>query len=87
MTKADLIKKLESLDDDAEIVISYQYDNDWHDIDQIKLYQNNHKVMLQTNENPSFESLQCMAEGLYQDEYENKTDNHEDKMRLEDFIE
>lgn len=86
MTKAQLIKALEPYDDDTEIVISYENDTDWHDIHVAKHYPNNHKIMLETREIPCFEALQNIAEALYNDQYEYRPDNHEDKKKLEEFI-
>lgn len=81
MTKAELIKALADIPDDAEVCIAYINDADIHPINNVKkLYSNG--VYLETEEVPNIENLQNMAEALL----EQGILSRDDIDLLEDFI-
>lgn len=86
MTVGQLMEQLKELPRNADVVLSYAHDNDYHTTHTCEKLSGN-IVMLETEENPTFESLQSMAESLYVMDYSEKQDNHEDKIKLEEFIE
>ena len=61
MTKAELIKALADIPDDADIYVTYKDDGDIHPINYIKQLHSK-SAYLQTDELPTIENLQCIAD-------------------------
>lgn len=81
MTKAQLLNALADIPDDADIFITYKDDEDLHPINYIKQTYSK-GAYLQTDEIPTIENLQNLAEALLRQGGLAKCDVH----LLEDFI-